>query len=796
MLPETTAATSNSILIVDDDPDIRQALSDMLEHEGYRVNSVATGAEAIRQVKESHYAAVLLDMKLPDLDGHALLKRFLQLHPKLPVIVLTGYATEDNTVGSLIKGAFAYLTKPYRPAEVKATLRRAVAVEALAAKAEEAESALSESEERFRQLAENINEVFWLADLEKGRILYISPAYEQVWGRTCESLYANRGSWLDAVHQEDRPRVLEALARQVEGGYHEEYRVVRPDGSIRWIRDRAFPIRSESDAVYRLAGIAEDITAQKNVERRRAAQYAITQILAESSAFAEAAPKVLQAICKGLGWDIGAIWEGDAHDDVLRCVDMWLSPGVTATAFETLTRRIPLRKGVGLPGRVWANGEPIWIPDIVQDSNFPRARAAAEGGLHGALAFPIRWMGQMLGVFEFFSQDVRSPDEDLLRMLRAVGSQLGQFTERIRAQEALHQAYHRIEAILVSLPCSILIVDEDYRIVYANPLARRQFGPGQSTLVGSLVHAVLPLSPDEWPKLMSDLDAMEGVERAGWDREFEMQKRLYRYRCFPVAVRGGGGHQVGLVLWDITEQKHLQDQLIQAEKLASLGTLVSGMAHEINNPVQSILGMAELIVQESDREKMKEFAQDIVECATHIGAVVRHFACYARPSFRNPEEELDLGERLVEAVKMVQRCPQFGYVEVVYQLQPVPLLRGRRSEIDQVLVNIISNAVEAMQGRGRLTLSTRQEGNICEAIVSDTGPGIPKAIIGKVFDPFVTTKDPGKGTGLGLSVAYKIVEKYGGRILVESEAGKGAMFRIQFPVNRESQEVRHELGHA
>ena len=127
-----------------------------------------------------------------------------------------------------------------------------------------AEEALQESEGRFRQLVEIIREVFWLTDLEKKAILYISPGYEAIWGRSCASLYAAPQNWLEAIHPEDRPRVVEAAhTKQVPGDYDEEYRIVRPDGSIRWIRDRAFPVKNEAGEVYRLAGIAEDITEQK-----------------------------------------------------------------------------------------------------------------------------------------------------------------------------------------------------------------------------------------------------------------------------------------------------------------------------------------------------------------------------------------------------------------------------------------------------------------------------------------------------------------------------------------------------
>jgi len=126
------------------------------------------------------------------------------------------------------------------------------------------EDAVRESREMFRQLAENIREVFWLTNPDKYQMLYISPGYEAIWGRTCQSLYASPTSWLEAIHPDDRQRVVEAaMTKQVLGRYDEEYRIVRPDGAIRWVRDRAFPIHDENGVIYRIAGIAEDITDRR-----------------------------------------------------------------------------------------------------------------------------------------------------------------------------------------------------------------------------------------------------------------------------------------------------------------------------------------------------------------------------------------------------------------------------------------------------------------------------------------------------------------------------------------------------
>ena len=261
------SSTPPSILVVDDEPDITCVLGDLLKHEGYQTDVACTGAEAILKARQQHFGAVLLDIGLPDLDGLSVLSLLKEIDPKLPVIILSADKTEEKLASAFSKGAFAYLPKPYNITELKATLRQAVGAKALALKAERVESALSETQERLRQVTEHIREVFWLTDHHKNEMLYISPGYEEIWGRTCESLYASPRSWLDSIHPEDRVKVLDAaLQKQVNGLYAEEYRIVRPEGTIRWIWDRAFPIHDASGAVYRIAGIAEDITVRKVAE--------------------------------------------------------------------------------------------------------------------------------------------------------------------------------------------------------------------------------------------------------------------------------------------------------------------------------------------------------------------------------------------------------------------------------------------------------------------------------------------------------------------------------------------------
>jgi len=195
-------------------------------------------------------------------------------------------------------------------------------------------------------------------------------------------------------------------------------------------------------------GFGRDITSRKVTEARQAAQFAVTRVLAEARNPGEAISRILQVICELMGWDTGGVWDVDTASRELRCRVTWSRPALDSREFEESTRRLSFAPGIGLPGRVWESGEPAWIPDVVRDANFPRAPMAARCGLHAAFGFPFRLGGQVIGVAEFFSREIRQPDPGLLAMMDAMGSQIGQFIERCRADAALAAANHDLKEAL------------------------------------------------------------------------------------------------------------------------------------------------------------------------------------------------------------------------------------------------------------------------------------------------------------------------------------------------------------
>lgn len=191
---------------------------------------------------------------------------------------------------------------------------------------------------------------------------------------------------------------------------------------------------------YMFSAFVRDITERRKAERRLASQYAVTRVLDDVATLEEAVSKVMRAVGESLEWELGVFWTLDKTSGLLRCFNHWSAAALDAEEFLKSSQAQSFKPGVGLPGRIWESGQPVWIRDIATEFDLPRSEMAAKVGLHGAFGFPIRVGGEIEGVIEFFSRQVREPDEKLLNMLADVGLKLGQFGERARAKEALHQA--------------------------------------------------------------------------------------------------------------------------------------------------------------------------------------------------------------------------------------------------------------------------------------------------------------------------------------------------------------------
>jgi signal transduction histidine kinase len=237
------------------------------------------------------------------------------------------------------------------------------------------------------------------------------------------------------------------------------------------------------------------------------------------------------------------------------------------------------------------------------------------------------------------------------------------------------------------------------------------------------------------------------------------------------------------LLWELVRHEaNLQAKLFHAEKLAGVGSFAAGIAHDINNPLQLIMGLAENLAEETDLKAVREQAGEIVEAVRRTSAICRDLTQYARKTSARDETMVSLNSRLDEALKIARYAVSFHDISVQKQYEDGAAARGNPDEILHIFVNLITNAVQAMeQGGGTLTLTTQIVPNGVTVRVSDTGCGIDPKVLDQIFEPFFTTKEPGKGTGLGLYNVKTIVTKMRGNIDVESRVNHGTTFIITFP---------------
>ena len=227
-----------------------------------------------------------------------------------------------------------------------------------------------------------------------------------------------------------------------------------------------------------------------------------------------------------------------------------------------------------------------------------------------------------------------------------------------------------------------------------------------------------------------------------------------------------------------------QKELLQATKMAAIGTAISGIAHEINNPLNNIFLTVEVIIDnfdDLDKEEILEMLQDIYHEGERAREIVLHLLEFARSKRDMSTEEIDLTALIKSAYRLLSNELNTKGIETKLDIPDTPIkILGNFNQLEQVLINIIVNASQAMQGGGKLSIKAYEQGEKAIIEIADTGPGIPKEIKDKIFEPFFTTKE--KGTGLGLSVSYSIIKKHHGDIKVESEVGKGTIFKIILPI--------------
>jgi PAS domain S-box-containing protein len=567
--------------------------------------------------------------------------------------------------------------------------------------------------------------------------------------------------------------------------------IVIKDGSEREIEWYGTTLKDADGMVIGLLSVGQDITERKRAERRQAAQYAVTRVLAEASTVREAMPQLLQAVCEGLGWELGELWRVRRNSERLSWDGMWHVPSVSVAEFESVSRGTTLARGDGLPGQVWARGEPVWMTDIAAAACFRRAVAAASADLHGAFGFPIRTGNAVIGVMAFFSRVARSPDQEWLQMLDGIGRQIGDFIERKRIEQALFQ----MAAIVESSEDAIVGTTLDGIITSWNAGAEKTFGYSAAEVLGHPIFLLLPPErADESRRIIERLRRGERIDQYETIRVKKDGSRLHiSLSVSPIRDASGRITGVSRIARDITERKRaevelreLQKLAQQRERLADVGVITAKILHDLANPLAGLSMQAQLILRRAHRSPTQplgsalEPAQRIVSEVHHLDAIIRDFMDFAREQNLDPRP-VDMRAFLGECLDLWEPLATTRSIALALEApNSVPTLRADPEKLRRVFDNLLKNAIEAIErgpGNVRIRISVPAPEKICVA-VEDTGPGIPATV--QAFRLFETTKP--HGTGLGLCIAKQIVQAHGGSIEFALVKPHGTVFYIELPL--------------
>ncbi len=362
--------------------------------------------------------------------------------------------------------------------------------------------------------------------------------------------------------------------------------------------------------------------------------------------------------------------------------------------------------------------------------------------------------------------------------------------QRLRkSRDRLYALTELRENLVRSIPIGVISVDRDGVIQSINPAQEQLSGVMAAEVEGRSIYEVFAERQDEAGVLDRLRAVLSGPRREdltlnNLSTPFTGEARA-RYRVGIAPLRNRKGEVDGAVLLqeDLSERARLESQLLRSEKLSSVGVLAAGVAHEINNPLTTILGYAKLLLEGLAEDDVNRSALELVaDEARRVQEIVRNLLDFSRQEDRGEVGAVSLAEVLERTLSLVTPDLRKRQVEVHRELDPeIPLVVANGRRLEQVFVNLITNASHAMAGGGDLTLTTGVEGDGEAPVfvdVTDTGEGIPEELQARIFDPFFTTKEQGQGTGLGLAVSHGIVTDLGGDIEVHSEAGVGTTFRV------------------
>ncbi len=739
------------VLLVEDNLDDAELVARELRRAGFEPDwqRVDTEAEYLGRL-HSELDLVLSDYVMPQFSGLRALELLKQRGLDIPFIIVSGTIGEDTAVAAMKQGAADYLLKD-RLARLGAAVTNAMAESRLRRERRQADAALRIAHAHLSELLNHSPAALYVVRFGGGKIVphLVSENITALLGFTAAEA-SSYDWWAGQMHPDDRDRVVSSATDALEDGTsYLEYRLRHKDGHYRWINDSRRLIRDASGGPAELIGVLTDITEHKKAEETmnqatvQVARSRKTKVIVELAVLVTATTSIYIFGTRFSWFEAAARWE--EKRDILK-----LDAAFLATAFSVVGLTV-------FAFRRWRESE--------SELTSRQQTQAALGLLHNELDRKVKQRTEELG----------------------------------KANQALRESEEHYRLLFDRNPFPMWLYDiATLRFLAVNESAVQQYGYTHDEFLGMTIKQIM--LPEDVGKLLRSLEN-GGTESKNFS-EWRHRKKDGTVIHAEVSVRPLllAGRTVWLVLAaDVTEKKLLQEQLLHAQRLESLGMLAAGIAHDLNNVLAPIVFAAPLLrMNATDPHDLKIL--DTLESSAKRGAgLVRQIVGFAH-STTGEFQLTQVGHLAQDIIQLMEQTfPKTIRIERKIQSDSWPVY-GNPTQIHQVLLNLCVNARDAMPQGGTLRFGVTnrkldkeqalglpgvQPGEWLIIEVSDTGTGIEPDVLTRIWEPFFTTKGAGKGTGLGLSTVRGIVASHGGFIDVQSKVGQGTAFRVFLPAARD-----------
>jgi PAS domain S-box-containing protein len=627
------------------------------------------------------------------------------------------------------------------------------------------------------------------------KLLFVNPAAAKLFGYTPEELLGLSLSVVMPVEHREAHR--NGVRNYILSGTRRlPWNSIRLPGLHRTGRiiplEISFAEARNGDDVF-FAGYLRDLSDRHWSQARLSVQYAVSNILnvADEDDY-RSLESVLSAVGHHLGFALGNLWFVD--QDRLRCHSTWHAASLPVGSFSMECSGRTFARGEGLPGRAWEINAAAWVESIPEDTNFPRAQAAAAAHLRSGFAFPLRCENQIIGVMEYFSTHVRPFEVTLVEIVTAIGQQISQFLARRRAQDTLRvtEAHHQLifenanDAFAVSVDGYFRYVNKAYAVMFGYNDPQELIGVSLYDTLPASQHAVVR---NHRQQRMAGLQELMRYEAWGLRKDRSE---------FPTEVRATdywikGEMYTLAILRDTTREREARVNLLQSNKALRLANddleqFAYAASHDLQEPLRMIALYSELLKrrhQEALAADGQQLLETITEAARRINDLVKDLLSYTKiESPDNSKSERTDPGAVLQDVKQALMQPIISVGAVVTH-DNLPPLRVQRTHLYQLLQNLLSNSLKYHSAERPLRIHITRlpaKGGMVEFLVQDNGIGIAPAYHEKIFGIFKRLHSQQvPGTGIGLALCKRIVHFYRGTIWVDSTLGSGSTFHFTLP---------------